>query len=113
MKFAAGKPEEGDWVLVWAQLLKQEQVHPEDYVIDLFSHNEQYQCDVRKDRVLFPEKQPDFAPRCTSVYSGGSKNADTVLWQCVRGAGHTKKHRANSDTLEWEDNQTIGHIDTD
>lgn len=40
----------GDWVWVAGQITETHQ-HPEDVTVEMFSHNEQYQADVRRDRV--------------------------------------------------------------
>jgi hypothetical protein len=101
-------PGEGDWVLVWGQILRRK-THPEDVCVEFFSHNEQYHCDVRIDRVRIVDEQPDFITACTALFrfAGG---ANGLIVRCARHDQHGGKHRDSGGTL-YDDSQVIGYIE--
>jgi hypothetical protein len=101
-------PGEGDWVLVWGQILRGP-THPEDVRVEFFSHNEQYHCDVRTDRVRTVDEQPDFITTCTAMFrfAGG---VNGLFVRCVRHERHGGKHRDGGGTL-YDESQVIGYIE--
>lgn len=102
-------PEPGDWVLVWAQVKRQEGVHPEDFRVQFDSHNASPEATVmvRLDRVLIPDERPPFARICTAMYSamGG------LCWRCTKAEDHSGKHVSNNGSLTWGADQVAGHIE--
>lgn len=101
-------PEAGDWVLVWGQV-KAGNTHPEDVIVEFFSHSEQYACDVRTDQVVITQELPEFASRCTALFwfAGGDNE---LLIRCARHLHHGKLHRDTSGDT-YADGQVVGHIE--
>lgn len=107
-------PEPGDWVQVWAQMTKESQ-HPDDLLLRLESHNEHYDCYIRKDRVTFDGSVPDFVERCTRLHeveilnpSRHPSGKEVMLARCIRHHDHGGKHRDASDR-EWD--KTVGYFE--
>lgn len=101
-------PEPGDWVLVWGQV-REGNTHPEDVIVEFFSHSEQYACHVRTDRVVTNQELPEFATRCTALFwfAGGDNE---LLIRCARHLHHGKKHRDSSGDVYTED-LVVGHME--
>jgi len=101
-------PEEGDWVLVWGQI-RRGRTHPEDVLVEFFSHNEQWAGHIRTDRVVISDLQPDFVTTCTAMfrYAGG---ANGLFVRCALHEGHSKKHRDSGGTL-YNDDDVVGHFE--
>lgn len=108
-------PEPGDWVQVWAQVVK-ESGHPDDIVLRLESHNEDYECYVRKDRVTFDGSVPDLVEQCTHLHEVEVlfphlvPDRDNLLAQCTRHHDHSGKHRDRSGR-EWGKSKTAGYFE--
>jgi hypothetical protein len=81
-------PSEGDWVLVWGQI-RRGRTHPEDVLVEFFSHSEQYACHVKTDRIVHTCEQPEFAIQCTRLHL----TANSALRRCEKHDGHKGKHR--------------------
>ncbi len=92
MTIASNSLPGGTWVQVWGQVVEKKH-HPEDVVVEFFSHNEQYHCDVRRDRVVVGDT-PDFAERCVHL-----KEVDGMYARCTSHKGHSYKHQAGE--LSW------------
>lgn len=104
--------ERGEWVKVWAQVKltpRDVGVHPEDFLVEVFSHNEQYDCHVRADRVEKVTSVPDFVETCTALRQTPSITPPTYQ-RCARHHGHGKAHRT-----EWgnkfSDNEVVGYFE--
>lgn len=93
------KVQVGEWVLVWGQVIDKPH-HPEDVVVELFSHSEQFAGHVRLDRVKTVKTQPEFAAQCLALRrtKGGS------LRRCVRLNQHGGKHEDGK-------GKKFGHLD--
>lgn len=97
----------GDWVQVWGQVQPID-CHPEDVVVEFFSHSDQYQASVRRDRVEAPAEPPPFLTLCTSLYG----TLSGYLWRCaLREHGPHVQHSANGGSLHWGDDKAVGHIE--
>lgn len=77
----------GEWVLVWGQV-RESPHHPEDVVVEFFSHNEQWAGHIRLDRVKPAGGDPPFAAQCPAL----RKTKSGAFRRCVRVANHAKKH---------------------
>lgn len=99
-------PKVGDWVQVWGQVVEGA-THPEDVLVEFFSHSEQYEAHVRADRVVASRRLPDFVSRCTDLYGGG----EGPLWRCTRHSKHGDQHEANDGKLRWLPHETVGYFE--
>lgn len=104
----------GEWVKVWAQATpKQEKVHPDDARIEFWSHNEQYSCHVRLDRIeRTPRDQwPDFISNCNAMRKRvhDAHGSSVTYLRCELQHDHAGKHRSGD--TEWDDNETDGYIE--
>lgn len=99
-------PESGQWVKVWAQV-KDNDPHPEDYIVTLFSHNEEYDAYVRRDRVFITNVVPEWAERCRALtyYEGAG-----ALYRCERPQGHAGDHE-DVDGDPFNDDGVIGYFE--
>lgn len=77
----------GEWVLVWGQVLDKPH-HPEDVVVELHSHIEDFAGHVRLDRVQPTEGDPPFVRQCPAL----RRTKSGTLHRCVRADRHGKKH---------------------
>lgn len=98
----------GDWVQVWGQV-KNERTHPEDVLVEFFSHSEQWSGHVRKDRVVKAET-PDFVYRCTAMTETHDKAA---YIRCDRHDGHGGLHQSGGglNMLDWAETSTKGYFE--
>lgn len=80
-------PVAGEWVQVWGQIVAGK-THPEDVMVEFFSHSEQYQAHVRIDRVEKSEFLPDFVEMCRALRMTNKGN----LRRCVRHEKHGGDH---------------------
>lgn len=103
------RPDPGTWVQVWGQVNKnQSATHPEDVLVDLESHNEQYNAYVRLDRLrLADEGPPPFAERCTHMVQ---PMADGPMWRCVKYTRHPDEH-SNGGDVRWASKKTVGYFE--
>jgi hypothetical protein len=101
-------PAAGDWVQVWGQV-REGLTHPEDVMVEFFSHSEQWAGHIKTDRVVFTGEVPDFVETCTALlkFAGGDNG---LLVRCVLHHGHDKKHRDKADTRYGED-MVVGYIE--
>jgi molybdenum cofactor biosynthesis enzyme MoaA len=99
-------PQAGDWVQVWGQVRRGE-THPEDVLVEFFSHSEQWAGHVRTDRVVWtPGEAPDFVYQCTRLHL----TANDALRRCIKHDGHGGKHRDNRGT-KFTDDEVAGYIE--
>lgn len=94
---STGEIRVGDWVQVWGQVKRVDQpgVHPEDVSVEFFSHNEQWNGHVRRDRVTKVEVVPPFVERCSSLhpYSALTPTGRIEAYvRCEMHEGHTGQH---------------------
>lgn len=66
VSFERTGPKVGEWVRVWGQVVDGN-THPEDALVEFFSHNEQWRGHVRVDRVE-EGGRPSFALPCPALY---------------------------------------------
>lgn len=102
------KLEKGDWVQVWGQVTD-ETAHPEDVVVEFFSHSEQWRGHVRLDRVQHPGTTPPFAERCTHLLRRESELFEETFLRCEGHHGHGRKHHSGS--ITWGDKESFGYIE--
>ena len=96
----------GEWVLVWGQVVETDP-HPEEITVRMESHNEDYRCLVRRDRVVRAH-QPDFAPRCGSLFQAGDHSG--LLHRCDRVSGHDRDgHREGQ--RAWTEDEAAGWME--
>ena len=96
--------EKGEWVQVWGQVVETDP-HPEEITVRMESHNEDYHCLVRRDRVIQVERIPSFAPICGSL-----KRIDgDLLRRCARVHGHAPDHQAGDD--RWTNQESAGWME--
>jgi len=103
----------GDWVQVFGQVAAAERVHPDDVVVELFSHSDQYVAVVRRDRVVHIAPPEGIATRCTALYVVPKQPNDALL-RCHKHDGHAPRHEAvaaNGAPWGWIDEQTAGHME--
>lgn len=93
----------GRWVLVWGQLVDKP-AHPEDVVVEFFSHGEQWRGHVRRDRVE-PAPTPDFAVQCHSLRQVKPHR----YARCEETQNHSGDHRSGRHI--WTDHGADGGID--
>lgn len=106
-------PSPGDWVQVFGQVAAVERVHPDDVVVELFSHSDQYQAHVRRDRVALVAPPEGIATRCTALYAVPKRPNDALL-RCRKHEGHSPRHEAiaaDGAPWGWTDEQTAGHME--
>ena len=104
--------EQGDWVQVWARVESQKKTHPEDLRISVDSHNAMPEAVVvvRKDRVLKPERLPNWVGRCTRMYEA-YETSSGLYWRCDSHEGHGGDHEANNGRLTWDEKSTAGYFE--
>ena len=93
----------GEWVAAFGQLVDRPN-HPDDVVVQFFSHNEQYDCHIKRDRVAVVDP-PDFALTCNSLY----RNDDRSLLRCTLHERHPGAHTAGSQM--WNDLGEYGRVE--
>jgi hypothetical protein len=102
----------GDWVQIAAQVAVAERSHPEDVVVELFSHNEQYAAAVRRDRVV-RTAPPAFAMRCTRLYQT-PKAVNDELIRCRLHENHADEHSATASDgapWTWPEEASVGYME--
>lgn len=106
---------QGDWVRVWGQVLKtgvETGVHPDDTLVEFFSHNAQFKCFIQTDRIESAEKAPKWAePPCSALTVTGKKGR---LVRCIKHHGHAMPHSeagSGPDTLSWTESATVGYFE--
>ena len=103
-----GKIEKGAWVKVWGQVAKtgdEQGVHPEDTLVEFFSHNEQYQGHVRTDRIETAKGLPKWAARCTAL----AELSFESIKRCMGHDRHGGDHWHGDD--KWTDGECYGHVE--
>ena len=100
-------PGEGDWVLVWGQI-QAGQTHPEDVIVEFFSHMEQYECHVKTDRIVINDRDelPDFAQECTDLF----EYKPDKLIRCILHHDHGQPHRDRKGRT-WVDEESYGYVE--
>ncbi len=93
----------GDWVLCWGQVVDR-LAHDDDAVVEFFSHNEQYQCHVRRDRIEQADPPP-FANQCNHMRQGHTNE----FFRCELTDGHTAEHKWRNDY--WSNRATAGYLE--
>ncbi len=94
----------GTWVQVWGQVFSLTS-HPEDVVVEFFSHNEQYKCNVRLDRIQVSDDTPDFVEQCRAMQLSGNN----VYVRCERHDRHPDVHKSGD--IEWPNIYTDGFFE--
>lgn len=97
-------PSVGDWVRVWGQVVEASN-HPEDAVVEFFSHNAQWHAHVRLDRIETAEEVPPFVSRCPSLLLEGPG----IYVRCAEHDGHGGAHV--NDKWRWFDSDSDGRIE--
>lgn len=98
-------PQVGEWVLVWGQVAPGN-THPEDALVEFFSHNEQFRCHVRRDRIE-AGGVPAFAQICRSLY----RDKKGRFIRCESPLDHHAAHMNGSQI--WNDLGQAGWIEVD
>lgn len=93
----------GDWVLCWGQVLDKRS-HPEDAVVEFFSHNEQWSGDVRRDRIEQADV-PDFAVQCLHL----TEDKRNKFYRCELPDGHAGDHTRGG--YAWGDDSTDAYLE--
>jgi hypothetical protein len=96
--------EMGEWVQCWGQVVETDP-HPEEITVRMESHNEDYRCLVRRDRVVRVDETPAFAPKCGSLASSGGG----TYRRCERAHGHGGDHRHSS--VSWANGEALGWME--
>jgi hypothetical protein len=97
----------GDWVTDYGQVLAGGSHHPDDVRVELFSHNEQYEVYVLRDRVTKILPPQGVAFRCTSLYPLGVGFA-----QCSLHERHGGDHAFKTGGMRWTDADESGRLDS-
>lgn len=104
----------GTWVKVWARVpgvddypVEKTRCHPEDLMVEVRNHGEDFLIPVTPERVETTLEIPKFVGRCPHVYGNKSEWADSINWRCTLHRDHVDElHVANSGSLRWNDDQT-------
>lgn len=103
----------GDWVLVYGQVRKinESGVHPDDAVIEFFSHNEQWAGHVELKRIqpLPAGNQPDFIYQCSSMRRASSLANANFYARCERHDRHGGRHKSGN--VEWTSVDEDGYFE--
>jgi hypothetical protein len=97
----------GDWVRVYGQILDPG-VHPDEYLVEFFSHNEQWSGLVLRSRCEAVDPPPGIAGRCTHLWVT-EMEATEVFLRCTRHLQHGAQHAAAGVT--WEDYASHGYLE--
>lgn len=101
MTTTTGSPKPGDWVQVWGQVVNQP-CHPEDVVVEFFSHSSNYAADILRERVTVQNFSP-FATKCKALHGAGGYHVEEgVYMKCLLTAGHADMHE-DYDGEHWDD----------
>lgn len=95
----------GDWVRAWGQVVERP-AHPDDVVVEFFSHNEQWAGHVRRERVE-SASVPNFAEPCASLY----EDRPGHLLRCSLHHNHAQAHTRGAQT--WNNDGQYGYVDGD
>jgi hypothetical protein len=101
--------EQGSWVHVWARVLEQRRVHPEDLVVVVLSHNADEQIHVRRTHISIPAFKPAWQQQCSSMVQ--SKVGDGVYLRCARPAYHDTALRHRRGEVTWTDAEANGNME--
>jgi hypothetical protein len=101
----ASYPAPGDWVQVWGQV-RRGLTHPEDVLVEFFSHSEQWAGHVKTDRIVFTGEEPDFVIQCTRL----RMTANNAMRRCTKHDGHAGKHRDNTGT-KFDEDEVVGYFE--
>lgn len=105
----------GRWVKVWAAVIDQTGVHPEDLAVQFLTHNSELREVVRRDHVEavadgdHAGAYPPGAPRCTSLYE--TDEAWLVHCESRAPAGHQHYTKTTERSYQWDDEQAHGSIE--
>jgi hypothetical protein len=100
-------PAAGEWVQVWGQVRKGP-THPEDVLIEFFSHSEQYACHVKTDRIVWtPGVVPDFVEKCTAMHEVTKTH---MFARCTQHHDHPGDHE-DIEGVKFSESQVIGYIE--
>jgi hypothetical protein len=99
--------EPGNWVRVWGRVADGRH-HPEDALVKMFSHSEEYHAHVRLDHIEVTEDVPAFVGQCTALHAASAFPG--MYWRCDLLLEHPRLHTANGGSLTWGDDKTAGHI---
>lgn len=101
----------GDWVQAWGQVRKIDEpgVHPEDVLVEFFSHNEQWAGHVRLDRVVEVDQDslPGFIGTCTAMHETKSG----AYRRCVLHERHGDYLHQDNKGSRWDNSFTVGHFE--
>jgi hypothetical protein len=107
-------PEVGDWVQVYAQRVATpySSEHPEDWVVKMQSHSDDYLAHVRRDRVVKCDPPPDIAMRCNHLWEQPEEHGYRLL-RCTRHYDHGGEHEATFDGKigHWTSRETAGYFE--
>lgn len=105
--------EPGSWVTVYGQVVEagdhSTRTHPEDVLVEFFSHSDQYQAHVRRDRVRPVEPPEGIAERCPHI--ADSLTGGEALVRCIKHLKHSGQHSDRSGRKVWLDNATVGYFE--
>lgn len=106
------EPQEGDWVQVYGQVAPRGRVHPEDVVVTLYSHSDEYEASVRKDRVIKCDPPEGIYQRCTAMRAGFViESAESTFIRCGLHYDHGGQHLHKERNICWPDSHTDGYFE--
>lgn len=85
-------------------------VHPDDVLVEFFSHSDQYAAHVRRDRVVVPDALPDFVRTCTALRAA----LDGTLHRCIHHEHHDEDNHQSADGVffgDGHDAKLVGYIE--
>lgn len=105
------QPQPGDWVTVYGQVVEGRS-HPEDLIVEFFSHCDQYQAHVKADRVVKADPPTHLSQRCTHLWQQPYELGYALL-RCVKHHSHGGEHEASiqGKVGHWCDGETIGYFE--
>ena len=116
---APNAPQPGDWVWVAGQLMSGN-THPDDVLVEFFSHSDQWTGHVRADRIRTIDvgELPEFVPMCraltvdTEAPHTDIKPGENVfrLRRCTLHQHHGDEH-LDDEKCSFSDAQVIGYIE--
>lgn len=104
-------PQPGDWVAVYGQVAIEDRKHPEDTLVTLLSHNEQFVAPVSNRYVRKVDPPPGLSQRCTALWS--DDDGDT-LHRCKRHLRHGGDHDNGQQGVarfDWPDAHAFGYLE--
>ena len=102
--------EPGQWVQVYGQVCEHAGVHPDDVLVEFFSHSDQYRAHVLADRVRPVDPPEGIAERCNALRSDDTHSLSYL--RCTRHLGHGGEHNGGVESeFSWPDSHVDAYVE--